>query len=390
MRLIILFTIFWVSLSGVVHAQDRGQFQKQATQAQKQIRESRGTQERTNRQAQAQEEIGNEAKKRFAKVQKQMRSGKIKFIGDKPTFRIKLNPALNHSMKQLTGEKGVEKAVDKYNRISPKILELEKSIVDRELGAGIELKLPSCSSRSSGFDWRAFGKVTPVKNQSPCGSCPFFSTVASWEGSHAIRNGTLVDASEQRLLSCTSGTCSGSNATVAANEMLANGTATEVAYPYVASNTACNASVSTPYDAINSARVNGWSPSVDEIQQAICDHGPVSASMWSTGTFQAYDSGIFNESVSPVIASGTNAGQARTNHSMAIVGWSDSQGGYWIVKNSWGTGWGESGYARIAYTSNNIGTRARWMDAPYLRIMSAKKWREAFRLEIPGYPFGGD
>ena len=106
--------------------------------------------------------------------------------------------------------------------------------------------------------------------------------------------------------------------------------------------------------------------------------------MWSTATFQAYSSGIFNESVSP-----TSGGLAQTNHSMAIVGWSDSQGGYWIVKNSWGTGWGESGYARIAYTSNNIGTRARWIDAAYVRIMSVVKWHEAFRLKIPGYPFGG-
>ena len=376
MRLITLFCVSFFALSNVTFAQSSSDRKKQAMQGKE--RGDRGSQ------MQEQEQISDEAQKRFAQVQKQMRSGRIKFIGDKPAFRIKLNPALNYSMKELAGEAGVEEAVDKYSRISPEILKLEKSIVDDALKKGFELKLPACSSRSSGFNWRTFGKVTPVRDQGGCGSCPSFSTAASWEASHAIRNGALVDSSEQRLLSCTSATCSGSNATVAANEMLLNGTATEGAYPYVASNAACNTSIATPYNAINSARVNGWSPSVDEIKQAICDHGPVSASFWATATFQAYSSGIFNESVSP-----TFNGQAQTNHSMAIVGWSDSQGGYWIVKNSWGTDWGESGYARIAYTSNNIGTRARWIDAAYVRIMSVEKWHEAFRLKIPGYPFGG-
>jgi hypothetical protein len=70
-----------------------------------------------------------------------------------------------------------------------------------------------------------------------------------------------------------------------------------------------------------------------------------------TPAFKAYMSGVFNE--------GSNAD---INHAVTLVGWDDSQQA-WRIKNSWGTGWGESGYMWIAYTANKIGYAASWVQA---------------------------
>ncbi len=375
MRLLTLLCVLCFLISNVTHAQSISERKKQVMQGK----------ERDDRGSQPQEQISDEARKRFAEVQKQMRSGEIKFIGDRPTFRIKLNPALNYSMEELTGLK--EGGDDKFSKFSDQVIEIEKGIVAEALKKGVKLDLPSlrCTEKLTRFDWRSLGKVTPVKDQNPCGSCAYFSSLAAWEGSYAIRNNVHVDSSEQRLLSCTTGSCSGESLGDVAAEMLDEGTSTEAAYPYVASNTACNTTIATPYNTINTARVDPsvHLSSVDEIQQAICDHGPVVMAFASTPAFQAYSSGIFNEQDPRWV-----------NHGMTIVGWDDRArdpqgGGYWIVKNSWGTDWGEDGYARIDYNSNKVGYWARWYDAPYLRIMPVAKWHEAFRKKIPGYPFGG-
>ena len=379
MRLLTLFCVLCFSLSNITYAQSIGDRKKQAMQGKE--RGERGSQ------VQEQGQISDEARKRFAQVAKKMRSGQIKFIGDKPTFQIKLNPALNNKLKSITGAK--DRSGDlKFSKISPKITKLEKSILADALRNGTKIPyVPSvdCPDRSR-FDWRSSGKVTPVKNQGSCGSCTMFAAIAAWEGSHAIRNGALVDASEQRLLSCTAGSCSGAILDNQREELMLGtqsgdpGTATEASYPYTASNSACNTSASTPYNAINTARVSSTAviPTVDEMKEAICEHGPIAMQMRVTDAFRAYDSGIFNED-----ASGS------TNHAMAIVGWDDREGGYWIVKNSWGASWGESGYMRVAWGSNSVGKYAGFVDAPYLTIMDWDKWVKMLITEIPSYPFGG-
>ena len=391
MRLLILFSVLCFSMSNITHAQSISDQKKQAMQVKE--RGDRGSQ------VQEQEQISDEARKRFAKVARQMRSGEIKFIGDKPTFRIKLNPALNFSIKELTGAKDEQEVVDKYSRISSKITKLEKSIVADALKAGIKMPyvdLIDCPDRIR-FDWRALGKVTPVKNQKSCGACTMFAVLAAWEGSYAIRNDIFVDGSEQRLLSCTEGNCMygsyldyqrhrftwGSSH----NSSEGPGTAKEASYPYYGGISApgtdevCRTRIPTPYHAINTGRVNSSVdiPRVDEIKEAICEHGPIAMGMRVTSAFIYYDSGIFNEDDSGAI-----------NHAMAIVGWDDRDGGYWIVKNSWGTNWGESGYVSVAWGSNSIGKYAGFVDAPHLSIMNWEEWEKKLVAEIPSYPVSGE
>ena len=62
--------------------------------------------------------------------------------------------------------------------------------------------------------------------------------------------------------------------------------------------------------------------------------------------FGTYESGIFDS-----LSCGTNL-----DHAVLVVGWgTDAESGteYWVMKNSWGTSWGEDGYMRMKITAEN-------------------------------------
>jgi C1A family cysteine protease len=199
----------------------------------------------------------------------------------------------------------------------------------------------------SSFDWRSQGKVTGVRNQGSCGSCWAFGTLASYEAHVAIAGNPLEDLSEEWLLDCNSHgySCSGGWWVF---DDLYNGIPKESCYPYVGSKGTCYTGC-TKYYPMDSWYYVGSSsgvPSSSDIKYAIYNYGPVAAAVCVDSYFQNYNSGIFY-----------NTSSGSVNHAIALVGWNDS-GGYWILKNSWGTGWGESGYMRIAYGANSVGYSA--------------------------------
>ncbi|MDY7008249.1 MAG: C1 family peptidase, partial [Cyanobacteriota bacterium] len=83
---------------------------------------------------------------------------------------------------------------------------------------------------------------------------------------------------------------------------------------------------------------------------------PVVSAVYMTDVFHAYKGGVYNEN-----AYGT------PNHAVTIIGWDDRKRA-WLVKNSWGTDWGEDGYIWIAYNTNRIGYGAAWVDARKYRL----------------------
>jgi hypothetical protein len=89
-------------------------------------------------------------------------------------------------------------------------------------------------------------------------------------------------------------------------------------------------------------------PSTTAIKNAIYTYGPISVEVAVDGYFQAYSGGVFN-----------NNSASSLDHAVVLVGWDDTNG-CWIMKNSWGTGWGESGYMRIAYGCDQIGYGAAY------------------------------
>jgi len=188
------------------------------------------------------------------------------------------------------------------------------------------------------WDWRTKGVVSAVKNQGQCGSCWAFSATENIESVWKIKGNSLPILSPQQIVDCDKDCygCGGGWPYRAVNYVKsAGGQDSEQSYPYHARNQQCQFK---PGNVV--AKVTGYkSVSKDEtqIQTALTTTSPfsicVDASRWSS-----YKGGVMMA---------TQCGH-NTDHCVQLVGY-DATGStpYWIVRNSWGTGWGESGIIRL-------------------------------------------
>jgi C1A family cysteine protease len=215
------------------------------------------------------------------------------------------------------------------------------------------------------FDWRELGGCTPIKDQDGCGSCWAFGTIAPLECNILIKDKKEVDLSEQWLVSCNQigWGCNGGWWAHDYHQWKTdcyNGTGAvlEEDFPYEALDLPCSNPYPHPY-RIDSWKYIGYhqgTTKVEAIKQAIMTYGPVSVGVAVTHAFGAYTGGIFNE----------DDPNATINHAVALVGWDDSQGaeGVWILRNSWGSWWGEEGYMRIEYGVCKVGYGASYIVYP--------------------------
>lgn len=219
-----------------------------------------------------------------------------------------------------------------------------------------EAAAPSASSdltaaAPTSFDWRdnnGNNYVTGIRNQGNCGSCWAFATTAALESNVLISSGTLADLSEQVLVSCgNAGNCSGGYPTTASSFIRDTGLPAEAYYPYTATNGACASAIAGWQNA--TSRITSWhyvgnttSPTVDQIKSELVTYGPLVTTFDVYSDFYYYSGGVYQ------YTSGTYQG----GHAVLIVGYDDS-GQYFIVKNSWGGSWGESGYFRVGYSELN-------------------------------------
>jgi C1A family cysteine protease len=211
---------------------------------------------------------------------------------------------------------------------------------------GPKFTAPAGMTFPSSFDWRALGGTTPAKNQLSCGSCWDFAAVGQLESHIAIYDQRIEDLSEQQVLDCNAygASCSGGWQVAAYALFMSTGAVTELCYPYEAAGGPCRQNVCTPV-----AWIAGYTPVANDINsiKAAVMNGPVTTIFTAVDNFNYYHDGCYESTTSNP-----------SNHAMVIVGWDDnmcSGQGAWIVKNSWGAGWGIDGYAYIKYGVCNIG-----------------------------------
>jgi hypothetical protein len=220
------------------------------------------------------------------------------------------------------------------------------------------------SSRSVPASYNAVSKglVTPVKSQGTCGSCVAFASAALFETS-MIKAGAKksgLDLSEQYLIDCAYGKngargCNGANPFSYPKWLAAKGghLPHENSYKYIGkSRKNCK---SAPKKLWNSgAKVSktavDWKCNETKLKSLIYAKGGVSITVYAAEkSFTNYKSGVYNKCKS--VKEG--------NHQVLAVGWGTLNGKkYWLVKNSWGTNWGEKGYFKIERGSSIVNTKS--------------------------------
>ena len=244
----------------------------------------------------------------------------------------------------------------------------------------------------SSFDWRSYNShsyIGPIKDQDPCGSCWAFAACAAAEGTYnwamGLYDGNCADFSESYMMWCLGSIVPYSDHFGVCNqgadwdyfELLAltragttgrEGVCGEANFPYQSTAPAS----CTPYLTYPRVRFKSWHRvacgDIEAIKTAIMTYGVVDAAVQVNTAFENYSGGVFQDTLTNCpgdVPPDTACYYTPTNHAISLVGWDDNPpeggGGCWILRNSWNTDWGESGYMRIRYTSARVACEVAYL-----------------------------
>nr|XP_057936452.1 dipeptidyl peptidase 1 [Doryrhamphus excisus] len=206
------------------------------------------------------------------------------------------------------------------------------------------------------WDWRnmdGVNFVSPVRNQASCGSCYSFASMGMLEARIRIQtnNSETPILSPQQVVSCSeySQGCDGGFPYLIGKYIQDFGIADESCFPYVGKNTPCGVpqNCGRTYVAEYSY-VGGFYGGCSEaaMMLELVQNGPMAVAFEVYPDFMHYKEGIYHHTG---VSDSFNPFEL-TNHAVLLVGYGRCHmtgQKYWLVKNSWGTGWGEDGYFRI-------------------------------------------
>lgn len=223
------------------------------------------------------------------------------------------------------------------------------------------------------LDWRnKDGKswMSPIRNQASCGSCLAFAATAAVESQYRITQGqasTSIRLSPQFMFSCGGGVCKkGWYPEQAAKFLVNTGVPDEACMPYAASsgrdiacNKACGDAAKRSVKITSYSRPTANALKIETLRQAL-QKGPLVTTMSVYSDFMNYRRGIYKR-----VSNSYNGG-----HAIVLIGYNHNER-YFIIRNSWSTGWGESGYGRISYDdTSGIGASTWKYEVPKNRVFA--------------------
>jgi len=204
------------------------------------------------------------------------------------------------------------------------------------------------------LDWRTSGVVSAVKNQEQCGSCWAFSATetieSAWMMAKGIKNTTFAPLAPQQIVDCDTSDdgCGGGNPYTAYEYVIsAGGLDKQSAYPYTGVDGSCKF-----VPGAVGATITNWKYACDEddettLKTNVATAGPLSICV-DAQNWQDYTSGV--------MTAWECAWINLLDHCVQAVGYNmDASTPYWLVRNSWGTDWGEAGYIKLQYGDNTCG-----------------------------------
>jgi C1A family cysteine protease len=198
-------------------------------------------------------------------------------------------------------------------------------------------------------DWRTQGVVSPIQDQGQAGTCYSFGTSCAVESAMAIKTGVLTKLSEQQIVDCSTIKNGGPNMGVNGGQIAptlewigkTGGLCTEQAYPYVSGTTTVTGTCQKTCSKVSGSAVQSVvnvKPKSDADMMTALSKTVVSIGIQADqSSFQLYKSGVF-----------TGACGSSLDHAVALTGYGTMNGlDYYILRNSWSTSWGMSGYMLI-------------------------------------------
>jgi len=305
------------------------------------------------------------------------------------TFLRNYNDMLTHNQLYEEGKVSWWKKITEWSDLTPEefaehmnlgMPAIDRDVMTNTIDEVMEGRIAAGNAPEE-WSWVEQGGVSSIKNQKSCGSCAAFATIATFDTCMWLATGTMEDdLSEQHLMDCANGHtfydsegawgafgCDGAWPQSYMDWIVQNNDGRvekENCAPYHAQDRTCADDDSCNYSGAKiTGFYNKWHTTEAEMKELVFV-APVATTVYAS-YFGDYGGGIFDDSRCCDAVSDPDCIWI-LNHEVSVVGYGSQAGNdYWLVKNSWGTGFGENGYIKIKRGTGHCGIGMQHIIQPY-------------------------